>query len=138
MEKRDHESGGTMDVQSTLVDVYHTALAEHGAGSMWTPDAKNAFSLDEWWDSAQRSEASEQRIFSYDGTRIFRHGADVQDQSTVIYRADIRCASCNRFVQEEPEQFNRRRLHEQQTDMPIYCIRCVSGGVIGPHLFRGA
>ncbi|HXA18753.1 MAG TPA: hypothetical protein VN380_17290 [Thermoanaerobaculia bacterium] len=125
-----------MDIQSTLGDVYRTALAEHGDGSMWTQDAESSFSLDEWWDNAQRSEGSEQRLFTYDGTRIVRHGADVQDQSTVIYRAGIRCASCKRFVQEEPGQFNRRRLGESQNDLPIYCIRCVSGGVIGPHLFR--
>src|SRR5258708_657679 len=125
-----------MDIQSTLGDVYRTALAEHGDSSMWTPDAENAFSLDEWWDGARRSEVSEQRIFSYDGTRIVRHGADVQDQSTVIYRADVRCASCNRFVQEETGQFNRRRLRESPSDTQIYCIRCVAGGVIGRHLFR--
>ena|SRR5437764_7066858 len=127
-----------MDLQSTLGDVYRTALAEHGDGSMWTHDAENAFSLGEWWDDAKRSEISDQLTFSYDGIRIVRHGADVQDQRTVIYLAAIRCASCKRFVQEEPEQFSRRRLGESQNNMPIYCIRCVSGGVIGPHLFRGA
>lgn len=125
-----------MDTQSTLIDVYRTALAEHGDGSMWTNDAETAFSLGEWWGNAQRSEILEQKIFTYNGTRIVRHGADVQDESTVIYRAATRCASCNRFVQEEPEQFNHRRTGDSQNDLPTYCIRCVSGGVIGPHLFR--
>ena len=126
-----------MDTRTTLADVYRMALADHGLSSTWTRDGESAFSLDDWWGSAQLSDAPETRIFLYDGMRIIRQGADVQDWTVVIYRADGRCGSCGRYVQEDRDQFVSRRNAVARGEEPAcHCIRCMSGGVIGPHLFR--
>ena len=125
------------DTRATLGDVYRLALADHGYSSTWTRDGKTAVSLDRWWDSAQLSDAPENRLFVYDGMRIIRRGADVQDWTVVIYRADTQCGSCGVFVQEDRDQFvSRRNAVARGEEQPTYCVRCISGGVIGPHLFR--
>jgi hypothetical protein len=125
-----------MDGLFTLGNAYRAALADHGYNSTWTRDAETAFSLDEWWDTAQSSEIPDQQIFIYDGTRILRQGADIQDQKLVIYRAATRCASCDRFLQQDRDQYESRRSEASSESSPSYCVRCLSGGVIGPHLFR--
>lgn len=125
-----------MDTRATLGDVHRLALADHGYSSAWTADGKSTISLDAWWDTAQLSDRPEDRLFVYDGMRIIRRGADVQDWTVVIYRADAQCGNCGVYLQEDRDQFVSRRNAASRDEAPAsYCVGCLSGGAIGPHLF---
>lgn len=114
----------------TLKEAFAAAAEDHTWDSEWTRDGQVAKTLDEWWDEAQTPLSPPDVIFTYDGTRIGRQGADVQHYKRLMYLAEERCSICSRFVDRDAGQRRRVPTNEDKLSS-VFCVNCVSGGVIG-------
>ena len=118
-----------MSDTSTLVSALTAAAAEYTWESNWTSDGENSKQLSEWLDSM--SQPSESYNFTFDGTRVIRRGADVQDYKILLYLAEERCDSCGRFLQRDAKERSVKSIVTAKL-----CVGCLSGGVINKSMFK--
>ena len=117
-----------MNETATFASALNAAAAEHTWGSHWTSDGENSKELSAWKGSVSETDTYQ---FSFEGTRVIRRGADIQDYKVFLYLADVRCDSCGKFLQRDSTERSAQTIVTAKL-----CIGCLSGGLINKSMFR--
>jgi hypothetical protein len=117
-----------MEEKVALQDALKAAAEQHSWDSQWTRDGETARTLTDWWNEAQTPTAPPENLFLFDGTRIIRQGADIQDYQAVLYLAEERCDYCQVYLQLDAKQ---REDRAESVVKARLCFNCMSGGALG-------
>ena len=120
-----------MSGRVSIGEAFAQAAEQHSWNSQWTSDRVHSRTLSECLTEAEEQTPSAEHHLFFDGHRIIRREADIQDWKTLFYLAAARCGSCGRFIEESPEDAKGESIVLNRR-----CIGCISAGVITPSLFR--